>query len=366
MKNVGVVALLLLSLACASVIQWTDLPEATVDCPTAPQSPGDRRTSKTSLRVVAWNVEWAFMGQNSYNCPGTGCPWKTEADAQQHLQTIASVLVTLNADIISFEEVQDCNVLKQINSYIASISKTTSPYLPYMVAGTDTATGQNVGILTKIDPKINMLRTEERVAYPIPGSQCYSAAKNQAPTASTSAVSKHYYTVFNISGLTQPLLLVGLHFLAYPTDPARCSQREAQATVIQHIEENNGTFKGYHIITLGDFNDYDADLADPAGDKPISQVMSLVKKPLAQNLQSTLLTNSGSLVKTTADRYSDWYDKNSNCIDDGANEHTLIDHVVVSKDLAAKISAVNMYHGFTASCSGYYSDHWPIVVDFKL
>ncbi len=31
-------------------------------------------------------------------------------------------------------------------------------YKPYLIKGTDTATGQNVGIITKIDPSSNMQR----------------------------------------------------------------------------------------------------------------------------------------------------------------------------------------------------------------
>lgn len=65
-------------------------------------------------------------------------------------------------------------------------------------------------------------------------------------------------------------MIAGLHLIAFPVMAARCSQREAQATVIQQI---TSAHKGETII-LGDFNDYDPSILDTAGDIPNSRVIS--------------------------------------------------------------------------------------------
>ena len=45
-------------------------------------------------------------------------------------------------------------------------------YRAYLVPGTDHMTGQNVGILSRIDPSRDLRRIESRKLYPVPGSTC--------------------------------------------------------------------------------------------------------------------------------------------------------------------------------------------------
>ena len=37
--------------------------------------------------------------------------------------------------------------------------------MPYLKKGTDSATGQNVGMLTRIDPLVSLYRTEEKYSF---------------------------------------------------------------------------------------------------------------------------------------------------------------------------------------------------------
>ena len=59
----------------------------------------------------------------------------------------------MNVDIINVVEVQNCAVLKLLIEFIGDDS-----YLPYLVKGTDTGTGQNVGLITRVDPIIDLQR----------------------------------------------------------------------------------------------------------------------------------------------------------------------------------------------------------------
>jgi len=335
--------LLLLSLfLCVSV-------SAQAQCPTAPTHPEDRRIDKSSLSIAAYNAEWLFL--NRSNCPGSGCPWANLAQAEIHLQHVADELVALNADIVSFEEVQDCYVLKKLNALVPSLQ-----YLPYLVTGTDTSTGQNVAILTRIDPTTNVQRSTLRVTYPIPGSQCGVSSRGD------SAVSKHYFATFNITGLPKPLTLFGMHFIAYPDDVYRCLQREAQASVIKTLVAN-ALQQGHSTVVMGDFNDFDGVVPDQANSQPITQVLNLLRDPLPEVLGDEL-TNAASLAPV-ADRYTIWWDQDDDC-SVTPNELTSLDHILFSNDLHPFVQSVTFAHTYPAVCNTYESDHWPVMLHLHI
>ena len=67
-----------------------------------------------------------------------------------------------------------------------------------------------------------------------------------------------------------------------------------------------------------------------------------------------------------SERYSDWWDENDDCVY-VKTETSLIDHIMVSPGLASKILNVFYAHDeFAMTCTTYYSDHWPVVIDFAL
>lgn len=121
--------------------------------------------------------------------------------------------------------------------------------------------GQNVGILTKIDPTRPLKRSEVRVSYPVEGSKCKSKAQG------LTAVSKHYLAQFKIlltDGEALDFYMLGCHLLAYPTDPKRCSMREAQAHVMRHFLKTEISKTGIsEAIILGDINDFDEEVKVP-------------------------------------------------------------------------------------------------------
>ena len=116
--------------------------------------------------------------------------------------------------------------------------------LYFMHLGTDTATGQNVALLTRIDPSRPLSRSEERVQYPVNASSCgykQQGRKNRAKVEA-SGVSKHFLAQFTLSNplclqssasCSVPALqlsLIAAHLISKPVDPRACAQREAQAT----------------------------------------------------------------------------------------------------------------------------------------
>jgi exonuclease III len=336
----------LLSLLLFAVSVFSD-----TECPVI-SSFGDRRKDKNSLRLVQYNVEWLFIDYYANaDCPGNGCSWHTLEDAETHMSYVTNVLKELNPDIINFCEIEGCDELNMLKDQLDS-----SLYNSYLKKGTDTATGQNVGMLTRIDPLTNLYRSEEKISYPIANSQCGSTT-----ASGTAGVSKHYITEFNFGNMN--VALISAHLLAFPTDPARCVQREAQAQVLQNIVSSY-IEKDYEIILLGDMNDFDAEVADINSCKPISRTLDIMKGLDGQEKGTYTLTNVAYRMDQQ-DRYSDWWDSDNNCNTTSQKDYSMIDHVLVTPNIDKQIINVYMYHGYKEYCGKMNSDHYPVVIDFK-
>jgi exonuclease III len=308
------------------------------------------KENQNNLRLVQYNVEWLFIDYYApMDCPGNGCTWKNYNDAQTHLSYVSNVITKLNPDIINFCEIEGCDELKIVNENL------NNNYKPYLKKGTDTGTGQNVGILTRIDPLVNLYRSEEKVSYPISGTKC-----GNTTASGTTGVSKHYITEFFLGGLN--VALIGLHLLAIPTDPSRCVQREAQAQVIQNVVYDY-IIKGYDIIVIGDLNDYDGEVYDMNENKPTSRVLDILKGLDGQKKGTYNLTNIAYRINQN-ERYSDWWDSDNNCNTSSNKDYSMIDHILVTSNIDKKIINAFIYHGYEEYCGKWNSDHYPVVVDF--
>ena len=328
------------------------LGKSDTECPVVPMSPTNRVPSgESTFKIMQYNVEWFFVDYfRTSNCPGDGCSWKNESEAKIHVEYVSKVINELNPDIVNFCEVEGCD---ELNMLITALGGDESGYKPYLKKGTDSATGQNVGMITRIDPNVNLFRTEEKITYPISGSNC-----GYTGTPTLTGVSKHYFTEFNFYGIN--VLFVGAHLVAFPTDSARCAQREGQAQVLQNVIFQYVN-KGYEIIVLGDFNDFDGEIMDSNNNKPISRVLDIIKGKFG--------TYSGKYELKTAEekipqnlRFSDWWDKNNNCVST-PTEFSLIDHILITAFLNDKIKKAYIYQGYTEFCGTYNSDHYPMIIE---
>lgn len=316
-------------------------------CPNAPLIPSDRRTDKKYFRLVQYNVEWLFIDQYK-DCPGSSCTWSNDTEADIHMKWISNVLNDIDGDYINFCEIEGCDELNILKSL------TNDNYNSYLIKGKDTATGQNVGVLSKIDPIVDLQRSEDREVYPIKGSSC-----NYTSDSGTYGVSKHYYTILNINNIS--IAIIGAHLIAYPTDKMRCSYREAQALVLQKIISE--LYINNEIIVIGDLNDYDGIELDINSHKPKSRVLEILKGNYSPYNISYSLYPVSTFIEQQ-ERYTEWYDANANCKQD-KSDLSMIDHVLVSPNLYNKIINVLPYHLYSQYCNSYNSDHWPIIIDFK-
>lgn len=320
---------------------------STVGCPKAPSTAEDRRINKNTLKIVDWNVDWLFtnvshdMGQ--IVCPGS-CDWKNQSIALEHLKTVAENLESIGADMIFLEETEDCDTL---SSLIDGINGGNKFYKPYNHLSQDTYTGQNPGCITKIDPIEDLSFSNEEIEYPVNGSTC------PKDYSGTHGNSKHFKARFNLHKFNLTVFVT--HLLAIPDSDQRCPEREAQATVLAHLIEKS-IADGDEVMVTGDFNDYDDSVADVNGNKPESSALKIIR-------DSGKLTNLASRFDIS-ERYTDWYDRNRNCVDDGGDEHSMIDHILLTPTLFNHVKDAGVLHNFENHCDCLYSDHWPVWVEF--
>jgi exonuclease III len=334
--------LLLFSLFASSILADTECPYVTTI--------EDRRADKNKLRLVQYNVEWLFIDYYSnMNCPGSGCTWVNQSEAEIHMDYVSKVVKDLNPDIINFCEVEGCDELNMLKDKLEDYS-----YKPYLKKGTDTSTGQNVGMLTRVDPLVNLYRTELKYNYPLPYSNC-----GYTGSSGSSGVSKHYITEFKLKEYN--IAFISAHLLAIPTDPMRCAEREAQASVMQNIIFDYIN-KGYEVIMLGDFNDYDAEVLDVNNNKPISRVLDILKG-YQGDLSGFYELYSVAEEIVQNERYSDWWDSDNNCNTASKKDYSMIDHILVTESIKKNIADVYIYHGYDEYCGKYNSDHYPVVID---
>ena len=334
---------LLLLLALFSTVAFAD-----TECP-AVTTMSDRRSDKTKLRIVQYNVEWLFIDYYSeMNCPGDGCTWKNQTAAQTHMNTVVKRVQALNPDIINFCEIEGCDELNMLKAQLGP------SYMSYLKKGTDSSTGQNVGMLTRVDPSKSLYRTEDRYNYPIPGSKC-----GYTGPPSSSGVSKHYITEFEFGGMN--IAFIAAHLVAIPTEASRCAQREAQASVLQTVIADY-IQNDYEIIVLGDFNDFDAEVPDLNSDKPTSMVLDILKGYKGDHAGKYELYSIAETIPQSS-RYSDWWDSDNNCGTSSNNDYSMIDHILVTDAIRKNIGDTFIYHEYKEYCGTYDSDHFPVVLD---
>lgn len=265
------------------------------------------------------------------------------------MKTVAEDIGGFNADIIALFETEDCDVLREVISALAE----GKDYVPYNHLSRDMFTGQNPGLITKLDPIADIGFSTATVNYPVKGSTCGSRKSGHH------SCTKHFTADFKPcgnNGLT--MTVIGVHLLANPQSVPRCLKREAQATVIAQLVKQ-ATTEGNEVVVLGDFNDFDGDLLDSYHNKPISSVLRIIK-------ESGNLYNVATMVKQS-DRYTDWDDRNRDCVDEGRHEHSMLDHILVTPNLRNALEKVNILHFFKQDrCTSLHSDHWPVQIEVNM
>ncbi|GEM_PF-1218563 len=313
---------------------------------TALVSPGradDRRADKNRLVVMTLNAEFLWDGVDpEEGNPSVSFPWKGSAtEAHEHMEDVAAIVMRADPDILNLCEVENQAALDLFNDTFL----TGRGYRAYLAQGADSFTGQDVALLTRIDP--------------VDGAIHYDGRKGHSG-GQAKAMSKDYVARFDVGGVK--IALVGLHLLAQPNREDRRLPRQAQADAARLIALDQ-VAEGYGVVVLGDVNDYDGDdcCRDHIDSTPITTVLTAIKGMDPADAGDDLVSAASFVPK--ANRYTAHWDKNDNGAVDPPQELTAIDHLLLSPTLANRIEYVDIPHTHDPT---QHPDHFPIVVRLKL
>lgn len=301
----------------------------------------DRRADKSQLVILNWNVEFLWdglppeEGSSEIKFAHRGNPELAEAK----MGRIAKIIRNANPDIINLDEVENFDALKLFNErHLAGMG-----YRAYFKNGRDTFTGQDVGLLTRIDPDEPLWR-EDR--------------KGESGDVRKSA-SKNYTAKFTVNG--ERIALIGVHFLSRPLDRRRLHDRQAQADSIlrRAIELDD---EGYHVIIAGDINDYDGsrEASDHQSNQPITNVIARLRGMDEADPEDDLVNVAQFVPKRR--RYTCHWDKDNDGKIDERDELTSIDHILLAPELAERVDDAEIINRFDPAG---ISDHFPIVVTIE-
>lgn len=361
------------SLLVAVLIVTLVTVDAQTLCDKPPITPQDRRTNKSQLRLATFNLAWLFdgvtgacaracvCGRCSRHAMSARAHWRffplgalerpfrlhlgrqpqrrhqphRQGGRADHGEKAFRVLAPLtlpqrlDADVIAVEEVESCALLDRLIAQLPS----NAGYRGYLVEGTDTATGQNVALLTRVDPIVPLTRTEARASIPIAGSTCTTAS-------SDTGVSKHFRTKIRVSSGELTLVAGHLKSGGLPSD---CAQREGQAQVLRQFYTSSE-----RVIFLGDFNDFSAVYTDGRNNRGTSRTLSV--------LAGSELRDVGELL-AQADRISTQI---------GFIDHILLPVQMYTNDVVSVITDRTGYPTTSATLiAAGYSDHYPLMVTLR-
>ncbi len=314
----------------------------------------------TPLRIVAYNCE-------VLKAPGVQ---QGEFDRYRfdparigHHERVAAIIETLEPDIIALEEVISRESVDMLLSILHE--KGLTDYRGYHVENNDSYTGMDVCFITRLEPdKVEgeMIRTINSEAKDPTWREWYSAPgyNGGAPRRQSTSISRNAVYYFTVAG--HKLGFLGLHLKSNPSDEAANAKRTAESVLAQRVLQSEIVRRGYEPIVLGDLNDYDPDVED--GDDTRDTTTNVLRnlKDFDPKRPGDELINAAALMPRKQDRYSSNWDFNENGFDDPGDVHTMIDHILLSKDLKPFVRRAFISHTTPHDTS----DHFPIVLDLEL
>ncbi len=327
------------------------------------------------LRIVCFNAE-------NLAVPGDQprlSRFRFEPARRRHVERIAAVIETLAPDILVMPEVVSAAGAEAVAAVVRE--KGMPDFRGWHVDGSDAYSGFDVAIFSRLDPDEVDGR---RIAIHVPARKSAREAKADAAERAGDAedawlrqaytftddrgaerreeavLQRHALAYFTVCG--RKIAVLGLHLKSNPDDPGSNAQRAAETRIVRDIVRRKIVAKGYLPIVLGDLNDYDPDV--PMSDKRRKTRTTVLRdlKDFDPDRPGAELVNAASAIPRVADRYSSHWDFNENGSPDGDDVFSLIDHVLLPRELEAGIRRVFICHAIDLDVS----DHFPVVVDLDL
>ena len=337
--------------------------------------PASARQREATLRIACFNAEnLAVPGEETRLTR-----YRFEPARRRHFERIAAVIETLAPDIIVMPEVLSSAGVEALVRLLHE--KGIQDFQGYHIDSRDHFSGFDVAVLSRIEPddidgaKIHLYVPQRKQA-----SRDRKPAEDLGLTVDdawlqesyastddlgkervrTAVLQRHAVVYFTVRG--RKIGLLGLHLKSNPSESASNAQRMAETKIACEIVKRKIIANGYLPVVLGDINDYDPDV-------PMADSVRMTQTTVLRNLKNyddaavgDELVNVARYIPRVADRYTSHWDFNENGVADRDDVFTMIDHVLVHRELVPTISRVFICHAFDLDVS----DHFPVVVDFNL
>jgi exonuclease III len=326
-----------------------------------------------TLRIACFNAEnLAAPGEETRLTR-----FRFEPARRRHLEKVAAVIETLVPDILVMPEVVSAAGVDAVVRILHE--KGLADYRGYHVDGRDKFSGFDVAVVSRIRPdtidgeSIHLYvpsrsqgRDDEQwlqqsMTVPAPdGDEAETAGGREGRRGGTVVLQRHAAAFFTVHG--RKIGVLGVHLKSNPSSVQSNAQRSAETKIVREIVRRKMLAAGYLPIVLGDINDYDPDVPMADSNRRTRTTVLHDLKDFDDAAAGDELVNAAQFIPRVADRYTSHWDFNENGVADSDDVFTMIDHVLVHRDLVPAITRAFVCHAIDLDVS----DHFPVVVDFDL
>jgi endonuclease/exonuclease/phosphatase family metal-dependent hydrolase len=313
------------------------------------------------VRIVTFNAELLAAPRVS---PGQIDKFRFDVARREHLERVAALIETLNPDVFNLVEVTSREAVDQLVAILHE--KGLGDYRGYHVDSHDSFTAGDVAVIAKFAPDPidgAPIRTIYSPAEDPSWRQNFtfpSRGRGGGTSQGSTSLDRNSMYFFTIAG--HQLGFFGLHLRSNPQDEHANAKRMGETAVARRALRSEIVARGYLPIVLGDLNDYDPDVPDRDGSRGTSTTVLRDLKDFDPDRPGLELVNVAERITRVADRYTSHWDRNENRAHDGDDVYTMIDHILLPRELMPFVSRVFISH----SVSLETSDHYPVVVDLRL
>jgi endonuclease/exonuclease/phosphatase family metal-dependent hydrolase len=311
------------------------------------------------LRIVTFNAE--FLAAPGVT-PGEIENYRFEHGRRQHLERVAHLIETLAPDIFNLVEVTSKEAVDQLVAILHE--KGLADYRGYHIDSNDTFTALDVAVITRHAPDAvdgQTIRTYFSTgADPTWRESFQFRGRNGHMIRDTTSLSRNSVYFITVAG--HKLGFLGLHLKSNPQDDYSNAKRTGEANLAGRVLRGEIIKRGYLPIVLGDLNDYDADVPDRDESRETSTTVLRDLKDFDTSRPGAELVNIAERIARQSDRYTSHWDWNENRAHDGDDVYTMIDHILLAKELMPHVTRAFICHSVSLDTS----DHYAVVVDLRL
>lgn len=317
--------------------------------------------AEVGVRIVTFNAELLSAPRVS---PGQIDKYRFDVARREHLERVAALVETLSPDVFNLVEVTSGEAVDQLVAILHE--KGLGDYRGYHVDSNDHFTAGDVAVIAKFTPDqvdgaaIRTIYSDIddptwRQSFTFP-----SRGRGGGISQGSTSLDRNSLYFFTIAG--HKLGFLGLHLRSNPQDEYANGKRTGEVAVARRVIRSQIVDRGYLPIVLGDLNDYDADVPDRDASRGTSTTVLRDLKDYDADRPGPELVNVAERIVRVADRYTSHWDRNENRAHDGDDVYTMIDHILLPRELMPFVTRVFISHSVSVDTS----DHYPVVVDLRL